>query len=452
MAIDVGLVAMVEMDKIIIGDRARKDMGDITGLRDNMRETGLIGPLAMKDLHNGTYELLAGGRRITVLKEEGNTIVPARIYDRELTELEMKIIEKSENFHRKEMEFWEMDALTAEIHELKQQLYGKATPGPSKAGWTKADTALELGVDRMTVTNSLQRNKLRTEHPEIFLSCKTASDADKLIKKVTKAVETNILAKQIESSKSNTTIHSIISRYIIKSAFEGMHEIPDEVHNFVELDPPYAIKLQNVKQKPTGISQYVENDYNEITADIYIEGSKDPNHPWKGMRTMFKECYRVLKPNSWMICWFAPAPWFETMYQEIINAGFETTRMCGIWTKGQGQSNQPNIRLANSYEMFFYAWKGNPELNKPGTINTYNVPPVPPTQKTHLTEKPVELMKEIYSTFIPPGSNIVIPFLGSGNGIFAAYQLGIDAIGFDLTKSFKDSFIVKAHNGIGYLR
>lgn len=452
MAIDVGLVAMVDIDKIIVEDRIRQEMGNLDELEADMRESGLIGPLAMKDLGDGTYKLLAGGRRMAVLKRNGNTVVSARIFNHELTPLEMKIIEKSENFHRKEMEFWEMDQLTAEIHEMKQQVHGVATPGPSTSGWSKNDTAHELGIDRMTVTNSLQRNKLRSEHPEIFAHCKTASDADKLIKKVTKAVETNIQARQIEASKSNTTIQNLISRFVINNAFKGIHNIPDSVHDFIELDPPYAINLNAVKRKPTGMSQYIEADYNEITPDIYISGSKDSNHSWKGMRTMFKECYRVLKPNSWMICWFGPEPWFEVIYQELILAGFQTTRMCGIWTKGQGQSNQPTTHLANSYEMFFYARKGNPELNKAGTINTFDYPPVPPTQKTHPTEKPVELMKSIYSTFVPPGSNILIPFLGSGNGLFAAYQLGMDAIGFEMTKNFKDSFIVKAHNGVGYLR
>ena len=150
--------------------------------------------------------------------------------------------------------------------------------------------------------------------------------------------------------------------------------------------------------------------------------------------------------HSWLICWFAPQPWFEDIYELLVTTGFETTRMCGIWTKGTpGQSMNPSTRLSNSYEMFFYAWKGQPALNKPGHGNEFHFSPVPAQQKTHPTERPVELMKELYDTFAFAGSRVLIPFLGSGNGIFAANELGMSAVGFELSKGYKDSFLVKAH-------
>jgi site-specific DNA-methyltransferase (adenine-specific) len=135
------------------------------------------------------------------------------------------------------------------------------------------------------------------------------------------------------------------------------------------------------------------------------------------------------------------------MYQWIKGAGFGVTRLCGIWTKGTpGQSMNPSIRLANSYEMFFYAWKGSPALNKAGHGNDFNFPPVPAQQKVHPTERPIELMKDLYETFAFPGSRVLIPFLGSGNGLLAANALGMPAVGFELSRSYKDSFLVKANS------
>ena len=153
-----------------------------------------------------------------------------------------------------------------------------------------------------------------------------------------------------------------------------------------------------------------------------------------------------MAPHSWLLCWFAPEPWFEIIHQELHNAGFRTTRMCGIWNKGgSGQNMHPQTRLSNSYEMFFYAWKGQPALNKAGRSNTFNFSPVPPSQKVHPTERPIELMKEIYDTFAFAGSRVLIPFLGSGSGLFAADELGMSPVGFELTKAYKDSFLVKGH-------
>ena len=110
------------------------------------------------------------------------------------------------------------------------------------------------------------------------------------------------------------------------------------------------------------------------------------------------------------------------------------------------------MRLANTYESFYYAWKGQPALNKAGHGNEFNAPPVPPQQKTHPTERPVELMSEIYTTFAFPGSRILIPFLGSGNGLISAHLNGMSALGFELSKGYRDSFLVKVYNGVEYLR
>ena len=165
------------------------------------------------------------------------------------------------------------------------------------------------------------------------------------------------------------------------------------------------------------------------------------------MLDIFKECYRVMSDHSWLLCWYAPEPWQEIIYNLLIDTGFKTTRMNAVWTKKfPMQCNNPQIRLSNSYECFYYAWKGKPVLNKPGRSNDFNFPPIPPNQKTHPTERPIELMKEIYNTFAFPGSRIMIPFLGSGSGLIAAHELGMSPIGFEISKSYKDAFLVKVNS------
>ena len=212
--------------------------------------------------------------------------------------------------------------------------------------------------------------------------------------------------------------------------------------HLVEIDPPYAIKLMEQK-KSEGESQYMSTDYNEIPASIYLNG--DPHGTWKGINLLLKECYRVMADHSWLLIWFAPEPWFDSIYKAIKEAGFETTRMCPIWTKPSGQTKQPEIHLPNSYEMFFYAWKGRPAIARQRSRNTFDYSGVPTQNKVHPTERPIEMMKDIYETFAFPGSRVLIPFAGSGNGIIAAHQSGMTAVGFDLTRGYRDSFLVKVH-------
>jgi len=136
------------------------------------------------------------------------------------------------------------------------------------------------------------------------------------------------------------------------------------------------------------------------------------------------------------------------MYQAIKEAGFETTRMCPIWVKPSGQTKQPETRLPNAYEMFFYAWKGRPAIARQRGTNTFVYSGVPAQSKVHPTERPLEMMRDIYETFAFPGSRVLIPCAGSGSGIIAAHQSGMTAIGFDLSKGYRDSFLVKVHSMI----
>jgi len=148
--------------------------------------------------------------------------------------------------------------------------------------------------------------------------------------------------------------------------------------HLVEIDPPYAIDLNNAKMK-SGESIYQQDQYNEVPSEAYREF----------LFNTFKESYRVMADHSWLLCWFAPQPWFEVMFDMIIGAGFNTTRMVGIWTKPSGQSKRPEMHLANSYEMFFYAWKVVLHCNKAGRSNNFNYAPVPPQTRLTLLNDPL---------------------------------------------------------------
>ncbi len=437
--IDVGKVAMLPVESILVTNRTREDLGDLEELRNNMRRDGFITPIAVQDLHNGSYQLLGGERRFRVISsEEGNTEISARIYDRELSELEMTLIEESENLYRKDMTWIEKDKLTAKIHKLNQELHGVKASGPQSEGWGTKETAEAIGAkSRTEVSEALKRATMFDEHPELFEGCKTASDASKVISKMSEAIVKQQLAAEIESQGMTVTLQKLNDSYIVRDFFTGVKDLPNGLFHTVEIDPPYSIDLMKIKQKEGPVSQYQETNYNEIDKEEYPKFLEDT----------FKECYRVMAENSWLICWFGPDPWFNVVHKSLLKAGFNCRRIPGIWAKtGPGQTNNPQMYLANTYEMFFYAWKGRPVINMAGRSNVFHYAQVPPQQKSHPTERPIQLMKELYETFSFPGSRLFIPFLGSGVGLLAATELGISALGFEKSKEYKDSFLVRAHN------
>lgn len=452
--IEVGQLAMIPLANIEIGSRARQEMGDLDELEASLKEQGLIQPLAVKESDIiderhpmaplKPYYLLAGERRYLVLQKNKVEVVPVRVYPANISKFEIKAIELAENFYRKDMEYWEYDNLVRETHTLQQELHGVKAPGPDHHGWGMEDTAKITKMSKPGVSTAIGRANAREAFPELFDKCKTQQDASKMIKKMDEAVVKDTIAKRLESTKQGSLFSDLASNFIVGNFFDRVEAIPDKSIHLIEIDPPYAIGLKEAK-KVEGESKYVLDEYNEVHHSIYMDGDDKITNPWRGMNLLLKECYRVMTEHSWLICWFAPEPWFERIYNAIRSTGFETTRMCGIWTKPSGQSKRPEIHLANSYEMFFYAWKGRPALNKAGRTNIFPYAPVPANQKTHPTERPIELTTDIYNTFAFPGSKILIPFLGSGNGIFSANDLNMDAIGFELGKGYRDSFLVKLH-------
>ena len=435
--INVGEVAMIATDCINVGERARGEMGDLEEFESNMKQRGLISPLAVKSNTDGTYELLAGERRFRILSKNNVEVIPCRIFDSSLNDFEMKSIELAENFYRKDFEYYEQDSLVEEIHNLQQKIHGeKISTSPDAPGWGLKDTANMVGKDKSTISYSIKRAKAREAFPELFSKCKTQQDASKVLKKLDEEIIREVLISKIDMKKVNSNVQQLVNSFIQKDFFEGIKECPDEYFNLVEIDPPYAINLDGSDKGSSGKKDYVYGEsYNEVAVSDYQ----------LFIRSVFTSCYQKMTEHSWLLCWFAPEPWFETIYVELINAGFSTTRMCGIWTKGYGQSKRPEIHLANSYEMFFYAWKGRPAMAKAGKTNTFDFKPVPAQYKVHPTERPVELTTEIYSTFTWPGSRVLIPFLGSGNGLLSCNELGMTGLGFELSKAYRDSFLVKTY-------
>ena len=65
----------VQISTIKIGDRYRKDMGDLQVLADSIEELGLLQPIGI----NPNYQLIWGERRLRAFELLGRDKIPARI-------------------------------------------------------------------------------------------------------------------------------------------------------------------------------------------------------------------------------------------------------------------------------------------------------------------------------------------------------------------------------------
>ncbi len=442
-------VAILDRDLIDFGERRREEYGDLEKLATSIREKGLIQPIAVwerpKPVAEGTkpYLLLAGGRRFHATFINKMQELPCRIFVEEvLDDLLYREIELIENLERKDLTWGEQIKLQKEINDLMTTKHGhKIAKGNqhtevAPTGWSQADTAALLNKSKSTVSRDIELAEAIEKIPELA-NCVKKTDALKLLDKLKKQAVSEVLLERINSQQTSGAIDSkkqeLINNFIINDFFVGAKKIPDGSIDIVEIDPPYAIDLQQVKKGETGGI----DDYNEIDYAKY--------RPF--IKSLMKEAYRVMSEHSWLIVWFAQDPWFEDMYEAIIHAGFECRRIPAIWTKPNGQTRRPDRHLANAYEPFFYACKGSPNIARQGRSNIYAFDPVSPSKKIHPTERPVELIQEVLGTFSWPGARIMVPFLGSGNTLLAAANLRMNGFGFDLSKAYKDSFSIRVMEG-----
>ena len=88
----------IEITKIIIRNRVRKTLGDLSSLMESIRRHGLMNPVVI----NSRNELIAGHRRTEAARRLGWTQIEVRIVDGD-DEAELVEMEIEENTQRKNL-------------------------------------------------------------------------------------------------------------------------------------------------------------------------------------------------------------------------------------------------------------------------------------------------------------------------------------------------------------
>ena len=408
-------VKNVKISDIKIGKRFREDLGSLISLEESIKEKGLIQPITVSE----DLKLAAGGRRLAACKNLGLKTIPAVI--RKITdELDSREIEMFENLHRKDMTWQEQIRLTARIHELMKEKHGE--------DWSQHKTANLMGRSRAAVTDAVELASAMDIIPEIEEST-TADMARRKYKRVVEhAIVNEALGEAIDKNQRKALVWAS-DHYMVGDVFKRIGVIADEVMHFAEVDPPYGIDLKKVrKQKGEHLGTY-----DEIDAKDYPDF----------IERIAKQVYRVLYANAFCIWWHGPT-WSHTVITILRDVGFKVDDIPAIWYKpGGGVTNSPNTNLARTYEPFFVCTKGSPLLRSRGHSNVFPFPTVPPAQRIHATERPMELMRDLLNVFAYPGARVIVPFLGSGNTLIACYKEGMTGFGYDLSKEHKRGFLVR---------
>lgn len=408
------LVVDVPIGEIKIDKRARVEMGDLDELSESIKEKGLIQPLVLdKD-----RKLLAGERRFRAAQLAGLTKLPCVI--RKTTgPIDALEIELLENAARKDFTWQEKAKLELRIFEAKKA----ADPT-----WSQRKQA-DLGSSNQTdVWRRIQLAEAMELLPDLEQYEDQAS-AWKELKKLEESYVADELVKKLPEEVKKAAKWAR-DHYRVGDAFEGMAATQAGVADFAEVDPPYGVDL-STDRKQRNKDDAKSRTYHEIASTEYVEF----------FGRVAAEVFRILKDNTFAVFWFGPT-WHKETLDVLRAAGFGVPDIPAIWTKGgSGQTASPDTTFGSTYEPFWLARKGKPKLAKVGRGNDFRFDPVATNKKIHLTEKPIALLEEIISTICQPGSAILIPFLGSGVTLRAAYALGHTGWGYDLEEKNKELFL-----------
>ena len=402
---------IVSIDKIIVEDRARKDLGDLTDLMASIEKYGLIHPIVLSPGH----KLIAGHRRLQAFRNLGRTEIDVtwktatggEHYAAAEAEMELH-----ENIHRKSMTEAEKSECLAKYLRLRQIRSTEVDLSGKKVIPSIRQVAREAGVGKDTLREALRVMAIVSMMPEL----RGEESVAKIFSKFSRAMSEKLLARiaKLTEGEAKTIVKQIDCR-------EGLKGIEDKSIKLILTDIPYNLDVTQLASE----SWLVDNRHRAS----YFDPTKDLDESLSIIKDTVEDLWRILDTGChlYACCTFDQ---FQPFRAILSSRGFLVRPAPLIWNKTNGFNPNFGRSFPFCYECMLFATKGPSRQMATGPkidVFEYAVP----SKKLHINEKPIGLWKELllYSSY--PGEQVLDPFCGSGSALVAAISLGRKAIGFD---------------------
>ena len=211
-----------------------------------------------------------------------------------------------------------------------------------------------------------------------------------------------------------------------------LRQLSDNSIDCLVTDPPYKI-VSGGCTKPLGgvlgsvTSGILNRNINNVKTGSLFDYNSLSFAEW------MPEVYRVLKPKSHAYI-FISGRRLNELTNEALKTGFIWQNLL-VWKK---QNATPNKWYMNQCEFILMLRKGGAKnINDMGSTTCLEF--LNPTgNKTHPTEKPVDLLKHLILNSTKENETVLDPFMGTGNTGIACIDTNRNFIGFEIdTKFFK---------------
>lgn len=423
----------IAIGEIVVGERYRKNLGDLEPLKQSIADIGLLHPVVI----DGDRRLLVGGRRLEACKQLGMLTIPA-VTAASLSDLRQRVIaEKDENVCREPFRPSEMVALGRVIEEFQRPIAEaaeKKSPGRPKKGGGNAPTfskprdeskrtssvaAAACNVDRRTYEKAKAVTQAAEKSPEQFVDLVELMDrtgkvnkAYSELRKAEKKAEREEAKKRVEAATGVKADERcsvgdvwILGDHVLycgdTSSDEFRNILRDRIVGKPALafaDPPYGANVDGYDDSKF----YWEHDYLAAAAEVVIVTP--------GIVSIFELARRTAMPYRWSL-----AAWITNgMTRGAV--GFGNWMYAAVFSAGS---------VFRQSQDFAKVTISNAESD----------------DTDHPTRKPTDYVQWIVETFSKPEDWVIDPFLGSGQTLMVCEASGRKCVGGELDPAFCSAIV-----------
>lgn len=391
-------------------------------LEQSLPKRGLINPIIVRDLGDGTYELVAGERRLTAAGRVGWIDIPVRFADG-LSQLELELIELEENLKRKDLIWQDKLAALVKLHERYKA---------EDEDWTQLQTAEAIGLSKGDVSLFITISEEVNARPEL-LERKTAREAYNVIGRGRSRAMAGALEELFADVKSAFGPEAA-EALDADSAADGAEReayvaaAPDEIitESFLDWAPAYAGEKFNLIHCdfPYGLELFAK--------EFGQRGGARPYEDKKDTYFVLLDCLldnldRLMSYSGHLVFWYSMKYDRETKDAFATRApslDFFTHPL--IWQKSDNAGIIGDARrdFRHTYEVALCARRGERQVVK-SVADIYSAP----TDRTlHPSTKPEPMLKHFLSGLVDEHTRMLDPTCGSGTALRAADALGASSV------------------------
>lgn len=446
-------------------DRQRREI-DTKGLIGSIKRRGVLQPIIVDELTDGTLELIAGERRLSCCRELGLPDIPIRLAST-LSPIEREILELEENVKRSDLTWRETVKAVARIHELFE-----AKAAASGESWTQSETAEEISIEQPTISlylkvyssfddPNVERAGTVREAYNLLLrrDARAAGNAlEELISGGEEIVEDQVIRNYtpitIEPDKNGVISAEfdanggVIVREISKEKFEQDFgpiqpslPIPDlepiRAENFLEWAPTYAGRKFNLIHCdfPYGVNLFGSNGIR--SGPNRSQMGQDEGESYDDEASTYQELVECLASNldrlmsisGHIMFWYSNKVEIDRWTRETfarLAPSVSWTRFPLIWLKSDnaGIAASPNYEPRHIYETCLLGSRGKRQIVKI-VSDAYSAPS---DKSIHSSAKPEPMLRHFMTMLVDAETSLLDPTCGSGTALRAAESLGARSV------------------------